>query len=623
MFVQQRSWVILLIQVVLVTASVTAAWLLRFDFHMSHYEVLFSTLPILLLMRIAGITRFNLLHGYWRYTGISDVADIIKAVGAGSLGFYVIVRWVLGVSAFPLSVYVIEAVLTTLILGGVRAFSRALMQTLEGHHHAVQKRSVLIVGAGAAAAMLLPELKRAGYLPVGMVDDDGAKLGVRLHGVPVLGPVTDLPRLAQAHDPEEILIAVPSATGAQMRRISDYCQQTQKRFRTIPGLAELIEGRVTVEQLRDVSLDDLLGREPVKLDLEHVAQRLQGRVVMVTGAAGSIGAELCRQILKYRPAKLICVDQAETPLFYLQLATATVGTACVYYVADITDTDRMRAILSDEKATAIFHAAAYKHVPLMEVNLGEALKNNVFGLMELLKVADECGCADFLSISSDKAVHPSSFMGCTKRLGELLLAARQPCRMRCLSVRFGNVLGSQGSVIPVFQQQIRTDRRITVTHPEVTRYFMTIPEAVALVLQAFAVGEPGDILVLDMGEPVRIVDMARTLIKLSGLSEDEVTIVYTGLRPGEKLYEELFYRSERSLPTSAIKVRRARGPKPVWAELKHGLDATRLAALSGDDDLIRARVRQIIPEYLWAPAEEPTVTARSRALAATAAGAHD
>jgi FlaA1/EpsC-like NDP-sugar epimerase len=389
-----------------------------------------------------------------------------------------------------------------------------------------------------------------------------------------------------------------------MQRITECCDRTGLFFRTIPGLGDLIHGKAAVDQLRDVNLEDLLGRPAVNLNLDSVRRGIAGRVVMVTGAAGSIGSELSRQLLSYGPTKLVCVDQAETPLFYLQHANADLKGDKVYRVADITDSARMREIIREHGVRVIFHAAAYKHVPMMEENLQEALKNNVFGLLSLVEAADQSGCDDFLLISSDKAVSPTSFMGCTKRIGELILAARPSSRMRCVSVRFGNVLGSQGSVIPLFQEQIRSRRQITVTHPDVTRYFMTIPEAVSLVLQAFSIGEKGDTLVLDMGKPIRILDMAKTLIRLSGIPQDQVKIVFTGLRPGEKLFENLFYSFERRLSTSVQKVLRTRGPYIEWSELRGQLAALGSESATGIADRIRARVKEIVPEYQWATSSD-------------------
>jgi FlaA1/EpsC-like NDP-sugar epimerase len=412
-----------------------------------------------------------------------------------------------------------------------------------------------------------------------------------------------------------------------MQRITDCCQKTGLLFRTIPGLADLLDGKVTVDQLRNVNLEDLLGREPVKFDLEAVRQKIRGRVVMVTGAAGSIGSELCKQLLRYSPSRLVCVDQAETPLFHLQQANGRAEVETAYCVADIIDRSRMSDLIQEHDVKVIFHAAAYKHVPLMEVNLPEAVKNNVFGLLSLMEAADELGCEDFLLISSDKAVSPTSFMGCTKRIGELIVAARPSAHMRCLSVRFGNVLGSQGSVIPLFQEQLKTSRQITVTHPDMTRYFMTIPEAVSLVLEAFSIGGKGDILVLDMGEPVRIVDMAKTLIRLSGISRDQVKIVYTGLRAGEKLFEELFYDFEGRASTSAKKVLKTQSRVSSWRSLQAQLNVLNSECATSIPTRIRSAVKEIVPQYQWFPvaddckgvvelAIEPAIVLMGVALAA-------
>src|SRR5262249_35926706 len=342
------------------------------------------------------------------------------------------------------------------------------------------------------------------------------------------------------------LIAVPSASGAQMRRFVQICESAGLKSSTVPALKDLISGKSKINEVHAVNLDDLLGREPVSGDLFSVRHVLTERTILVTGAAGSIGSELCRQILEYEPLRLVCVDQNETGLFYLQMELERLSQASrvTYCVADYTDSERMLRIFGVNRVDIVFHAAAYKHVPLMEHNAREALQNNVFGLLRLLDVANTAQCQSFILISSDKAVNPSSIMGCTKRICELIMASFPSAQMRCVSVRFGNVLGSQGSVVPVFQKQLVEKQRITVTHPEITRFFMTIQEAVSLVLQAGAIGVDGDILVLDMGEPVRIVDLARTLIRLSGKTEKEVEIAFTGLRPGEKLYEELFYADE-------------------------------------------------------------------------------
>jgi FlaA1/EpsC-like NDP-sugar epimerase len=626
MLIKARRIVIVLINVLLIAASLLLAWALRFEFALPFRHVLLAAMPLLLLFRMAALARFNLLHGYWTYAGVRDVEDLLKALAAGSVAFFVVERYLLHIRAFPLSIYCIEPILTMALLGGARLLPQMAKQFADAMHERKSRKRVLVVGAGAGAAMLVHELPNSGYVALGMVDDDRLKAGAKVHGVPVLGSIDALPELARRYEPDEILIAIPSASGRQMRRIVDCCQRTRVRFRTIPGLAELLDGTVTIRQLRDVNLEDLLGREAVQLDLAPVRRRLEGRQVMVTGAAGSIGSELCVQLLRYHPAGLLCVDQDESGLFFLEqrLERQPGGAHVNYRVADIADRQRMRGLLQSHGVEAIFHAAAYKHVPMMESNVGEAVRNNIFALLALLDVAEASACRDFLMISSDKAVNPSNVMGCTKRVGELILAARPQNAMRTVSVRFGNVLGSQGSVVPVLQEQIRTQQRVTVTHPEITRFFMTIPEAVSLVLQAFTVGRHGEILVLDMGEPMRIADLARTLIRLMGKDEEEVEVVYTGLRKGEKLFEELFYAAESLSPSECDKVLRTSGQLVAWPALQQHLQELYALIYTGSAGLIRAKLKQIVPEYSYgeAPVTRVAVTAaKGRAVAVGSAGA--
>jgi FlaA1/EpsC-like NDP-sugar epimerase len=594
------SSAIVALQSLLILCSWTLAWLLRFDFKLPDNYLMFSVIPILLLSRLAAMALFNLLDGYWRYTGSRDIEDLLKSVAVGSFGFVIVIRYMLDLKAFPISIYILEALLTTALLSSARLVCRSRLSRTAKRRKGDTGQRVLVVGAGDAAESLIRQLSRGGYAPVGCVDDNPAKASYTVHGVPVLGTTNQICELVMKHWIDEILIAVPSATGSQMRNIVEWCKKTKLHYRTVPGLMELVAGQITLQQLREVTLEDLLGRDPVQMNLDAVRHQLENKVVMITGAAGSIGSELCRQVLGYGPTALICVDQAETPLFYLQQGFAQHPSAsrAVYCLADIGDTDSMRGILLRHDVQVIFHAAAYKHVPLVEGNLSEALKNNVFAMLRLLDVARETGCERFLLISSDKAVQPTSFMGCTKRLGELIISTRPSSGMSCVSVRFGNVLGSQGSVIPILQEQIRTTQIVTITHPDITRYFMTIPEAVSLVLQASTVGEHGSLLVLDMGEPIRIVDLAKTLIELSGRSEKQIKIVFTGLRPGEKLYEELFYASEEQLPTSQKKVRCTRATSMDWFTLNQHITELQQIAMVGTDASIRAKVKEIIPEYI-------------------------
>jgi FlaA1/EpsC-like NDP-sugar epimerase len=441
------------------------------------------------------------------------------------------------------------------------------------------------------------------YEAIGCVDDDRSKFGIKIHGVPVIGSVDQLPALLAAHPVDEVLIAVPSATGKQMQRFVGICQQAGARFKTVPALRDLITGQGSIREFRDVNLEDLLGRDAVEIDLESVREKIDGRVVLVTGAAGSIGSELCRQILAYGPAALLCLDQGETGIFYLQqeLSKLRSGSPTIFCVADVSDRERVRKVFAEHKPEVVFHAAAYKHVPVMERNVQEAVKNNVFALLNLLEIAEGSGCESFVVISSDKAVNPTSIMGATKRINELIISCRPANGMRCVSVRFGNVLGSNGSVVPVFQEQLRTGQPLTITHPEIKRFFMTEHEAVSLVLQAFVIGSHGDTLVLDMGEPVRILDLARTLIRLSGRSEREVGIRFTGLREGEKLMEELFYATEEVHPTRFEKIKRTRSPLDGWSKLQRHLDELRTSMGVDGAEPVRSKIKEIVPEYSYQP----------------------
>ncbi len=576
-----------------------AAWLLRFDFTMPYRGVLLAAVPVLLLTRLAAVAYFGLLRGWWQYAGIRDGIDILKAVATGSLAFWIAMRFVLQMTAFPRTIYVLEALLTTGLLVGVRLLSRMFAESVRENISPLKR--VILIGAGSAAQAIVRELRRpgSGYVAVGCLDDDQSKRGIWIDNVRVLGTVEQLSEVLSTEPADEVLIAVPSATGAQMRRFVESCNHGKISFRTVPALKDIIAGQIIVSQLREVSLEDLLGRDPVQIDLEAVRREITGRTVVVTGAAGSIGSELCRQILDYSPAQLVCLDQNETGLFFLRLSLIQHknGAQLAFRVVDVCDVDRVRALLSEFIPEIIFHAAAYKHVPMMESNVQEAVKNNVLGLIGLLDLAAEAGCQSFVLISSDKAVNPTNVMGATKRICELILSSRPVNGMRCVSVRFGNVLGSSGSVIPVLKQQLGSHQPLTITHPDIRRFFMISPEAVALVLQAFAIGHHGDILVLDMGESVRILDLARSLIRLSGKSEQDVEIKFTGLREGEKLNEELFYGHENVIPTSCEKIKRTNGALRNWPELCHQLEELRVSLSIDGAAPIRSKMKEIVPEY--------------------------
>ena len=606
-----RSLMVLVLQMGLILCSLVCAWLLRYEFRVPDPSLLWSTAPILIMVRLVVMPFFNLMHGWWRHTGIRDAVDVLKAVVFGSFLFLVIVRYGWGLKVFPLSIYALEGLITFTFLTGVRVLSRLLAETVRRDSNA---KRLLVVGAGHAAQMIIRETQdvETGYQVIGCVDDNPLKKGLRVLGVPVLGPVEALAKVVGKQRIDEVLIAIPSATPTQMRRLVEICKEAGAAFRTVPAMAELIAGRVTLQQVREVSLTDLLGRIPVDLDLESVREHIRDRVVMVTGAAGSIGSELCQQIRSYQPKLLVCLDQNETGIFHLQhqLAQGDGGAPDderrVFCVADFCHPDRMRKIFLTYGVEIVFHAAAYKHVPVMETNVEEAVSNNVFGLLTLLNVAESSNCAAFVMISSDKAVNPTNVMGSTKRVGELILAAWPGNAMRCVSVRFGNVLGSSGSVIPLFQEQIRQNLPITITHPEITRFFMTISEAVSLVLQAFAIGRKGDILVLDMGEPVRVADLAKTLVRLSGKAPQEFKFI--GLRPGEKLFEELFYPDERVFPSACAKIACTESVKLAWPALKRSLDQLYVAMSLGERASILAQIQQIVPQFTYADVDQTDST---------------
>jgi len=597
----RRPVFIYIFQALLVSSSLFMGWLLRFDFSLPYRRSLLTSGLLLVSVRLITLRFFSLNHGWWHFTSVRDAINILKAVAVGSVAFFAVNRYLFGAVAFPRSVYFLEAVFTACFLAGARLGSRVLVESVR--RDSSRSKRVIVVGAGFAAQMVIRELTRpnSGYVAVGCVDDDRSKIGVHIQGVPVLGTIEELGVLVEDNPAEEILIAIPSASGNQMRRITDACQNSKLPFKTVPTLRDIIRGEASVNQFREVRLEDLLGRETVQIDLEAVRNQIAARTVIVTGAAGSIGSELCRQILDYSPARLICLDQNETGLFLLRLELDTHqnGTQVDFRVADVTDDERIRSILSEFRPEIIFHAAAYKHVPLMESNVQEAVKNNVLGLLSLVGLADEAGCKNFVLISSDKAVNPSNIMGATKRTCELILSSRPQNGMRCVSVRFGNVLGSNGSVVPVLIQQLHNHQPLTVTHPEIKRFFMTACEAVALVLQAFIIGKHGDILVLDMGEQVKIVDLARTLIRLSCKPERDVEIRFTGLREGEKLSEELFYEHEEVIPTSCEKIRRTKGPLRDWLELRRQLEELSASISIDGAAPVQAKMKEIVPEYFF------------------------
>jgi FlaA1/EpsC-like NDP-sugar epimerase len=615
-----RRVLVVAVHVALWALAFVGAFLLRFDFNVpaAYARQVPTWLATLLALRAATYLWSGLFHGLWRYSGSRDLLALLRATALSSVLFVAAVAWV-GPPGFPRSVYVIEWLASIMLVGGLRFGIRTVREVGRRAAAGAARRRVLVVGAGDAGEMLMREIGRAHagrYEPVGFVDDNPAKVGERIHGVPVLGPIAAVPALVGRLRVDEVVVAIPSVTGRPLRRIVDVCTSSGARTRVLPGVDGVIDGRVTVSQLQDVRIEDLLGRDPVVLDAAAIAGVVRGRVVLVTGAGGSIGSELCRQVCRFGPARLVLVEQAENSLFHVHgaLAEQHPGVPVAPYIADICDSRRLRTVFARERPHVVFHAAAHKHVPMMEWNPGEAIKNNVFGTKKVAELADAHGVERFVMISTDKAVNPTSVMGASKRAAEIYVQAlSQRSKTHFVTVRFGNVLGSEGSVIPLFKAQIARGGPVTVTHPEMRRYFMTIPEACQLVLQAGAMGAGGEIFILDMGEPVRIVDLARDLIRLSGLSPDEdIEIKFTGVRPGEKLFEELAVDDENVDKTAHPKIYVGRFRPHPWGAVVRALEALHALTDAPDADEIRAAFAALVPEY------RPSTPAPRGALAAHA-----
>jgi FlaA1/EpsC-like NDP-sugar epimerase len=585
------------------------AFLIRFDFRLPENEWmnLVQSLPLILLIRVFIFSWFRLHEGIWRYVSIRDGVLILKAVTLSSLIFSAAILTFFR-EGFPRSILLLDWVLCLVLVGGIRVSLRVLRESSSQYRQAGAKRA-LIVGAGDAGDMLLREIRKNAAMPyevVGFVDDELRKRGMRIHGVEVLGTVDDLSDLCRTQRVQEALIAIPSANGAQMRRISQACRAAGVEFKTIPSLGELLENPHAVPKVRRVDISDLLRREPVRIEHTEVEKFVRGKAVLVTGAGGSIGSELCRQIARFEPGSLVLLDRAENTLFFVELEIREKfpEMALQPVIADVTDENRIRTVFQRHKPQVVFHAAAHKHVPLMELNKAEAVKNNVLGTIVVANAAWRCGVEDLVFISTDKAVRPSSIMGATKRLAEMYVQALSTrTQTRYTTVRFGNVLGSDGSVLQVFQRQIESGGPITITHPDMKRYFMTIPEACQLVLQAATQGAGGEIFVLDMGDPVRIVDLAKDLIVLAGLDpERDIEIKFTGPRPGEKIFEELLGSETRILPTSHEKIMIAQMDPTEYEVLETNILDLVKSLDTEDEEVLIGRMMNLVPDYL--PADE-------------------
>ena len=543
--------------------------------------------------------------GYWRYTSLDEAVRIGLANSAGSMVGGAII--VLAVHpGIPRSIYIMEWLASCSLTLGTR-FAVRLAKTVKrgGETSDGRRTRTLIYGAGAAGLALAREIRENQSLKVelvGLIDDDARKVGLTFHGKRVLGSGEALGALARKYEIDQVLIAIPSATGPQLVRMLQSAIDAEVDYKMVPGLADIIHGTELGKQIRDVAVEDLLGRNPVLLDEEKIRERIEGKTVMVTGAAGSIGSEICRQIGRFNPLAVVGFDEAETPLFQLDRELNNKFSQLAFFpeLGNITRPGNVRQAMERYKPSIVYHAAAYKHVPMMERHVFAAVENNIFGTWNVASAAMDYGVEDFVMISSDKAVRPTSMMGATKRISELVISALQKqSSTRFMAVRFGNVLGSNGSVVPIFKEQIAAGGPVTITHPEMCRYFMTIPEATQLVLQAFSIGKGGEVFVLDMGEPVRIVDLARNLVLLSGLRPDrDIKFEFTGLRPGEKLFEELNLQNERFMPTGHAKILSYLSPFSADVNVMH-LALEELRQISERKDVARLvlYLKELIPDY--------------------------
>ena len=604
LYIWKNRWFAFLHDTAWVALAIYLAFSFRFDFGVipevnmkAAWHLLWAALPV----QMVSYWYYRLYRGIWRFASLPDLFRILKAVVVGALITYFILFIAIRLEAMPRSTLVLYPLILVGGLAGMRLLYR-WFKDRKLNLSAGKGKRVLIVGAGRAGELLVRDiLKGDRFYPLGFLDDSKKKQGMDIHGVRVLGGLSELQDYAAELMIEEVLIAMPSAPGELLRELVKQCADLKLVCRTVPSIQEMNEQHAQVGNLRSIGLEDLLGREPVNLDSQRVSHFIKGKRVLVTGAGGSIGSELCRQLLAHKPDRLIMLDHAEFNLYRIdrELQDEAYYACCTPILADIRDAVRMTRVFQDCRPEVIFNAAAYKHVPLVENNPVEGVKTNVLATCLLADMAAEYGCGYFVQVSTDKAVNPTNVMGATKRMAEIYcqnLDARSETAF--VTTRFGNVLGSAGSVVPLFQQRIEAGGPVTVTHKDITRYFMTIPEAVALILQAATMGRGGEIFVLDMGEPVKILDMAEQMIRLAGLVPyQDIDIVFTGLRPGEKLFEELFHASEALRGTSHAKLMLSDARVVDWDEVQRHLQEMRQACDRFDVPQLVRCLKRLVPEF--------------------------
>ena len=623
-FFNKNFLIIFFIDLLLLAAALYDAFLIRFDFNIPEFylNAMIRMLPYVVATKIVCLFFFDLYRGMWRYTSISDLLNIIKAATVSSLFIVAFIAFKMRFVGYPRSVFIIDWFLTILFISGFRLiirlfferFSRDKSQkSISRHlkdllkHRPKNVKRLLIIGAGNCGEKIIREIHdndSLNFKVVGFLDDNRNKIGRKMHGVPVLGLTSEVSAAIKKVRVDEVLIAIPSATGSQIRKIVEHCKDSGIPFKTVPGYGELIDGRVSIKAIRNVSYPDLLGRAVVKLDTRGINDYIKGNCMLVTGAGGSIGSELCRQICRFNPKKIVLFERAESPLYEIELELSRNFTdiRVVPVLGDIQNSQQLEKTFALHKPHIVFHAAAYKHVPMLEIQPWKAIENNIQGTERLIKVVQKHGCERFVFVSTDKAVRPTNVMGASKRVAEMLIQCQSgnvDGHTKFAVVRFGNVVGSVGSVVPLFKKQIEFGGPVTVTHPEMTRYFMTIPEACQLILQAGALcDEQVEIFILDMGKPVKIADLARDLIRLSGFEPDEdIKIEFIGLRPGEKLYEELITEGEGIVATKHEKIMTLRGEKCSLKMLNGKIDELGRLAAEQNAEKIRSTLKEIVSDY--------------------------
>lgn len=602
--VQQK----LLLDISLWIAAAAIAFFIRIDLpFLESKRILFWFVILTAPIKIALVLLFQLHRQSWHRVGVRDLYQLAWAIGLYSVPLYLVNFTLVSITHVPRSIPLIEGGVALLALGGVRLMTRVYFEREDARGFTGRSSSrVLIVGAGEAGIMIAREMLRhrsSGLEPIGFLDDEPAKANLRYMGLPVLGVIDALPRLAAQSGADQVLIALPSVAGRVIRRVVDLAQESNLKYRIIPGVFEILSGKVGISQIRDVDLEDLLRREPVKLDVQEISGYLEHRTILVTGAGGSIGSEIVRQVARFQPTRVVLFGRGENSVFLMAQELRRSWPELEYHnvIGDVRDKGKLEEVFARFDPQVVFHAAAHKHVGLMEQNPDEAVFNNVRGTKNLVELALEHSVERFVNISTDKAVNPTSIMGASKRIAEYVVewaATKAKPGQVFTSVRFGNVLGSRGSVVPLFKEQIKAGGPVLVTHPDMTRFFMTIPEAAQLVLQAGGLGTNGAVYVLDMGEPVKILDLAKDVIRLSGFEAGtDIDIVFTGAQPGEKLYEELLTNEEGTTSSKHAKIFMAKKAGMKETELEAGLNELFDAAYSRDASSIRATFKKLIPSF--------------------------